>query len=261
MLQLISRADDFGSCVSANAAILECVRAGVVSCVSVMTPGPSLDVAMLRQIAQRAAIGLHVTLNAEWEAVKWRPLSHPALVPSLLDENGYFAESPAVYAESGLDPDEAMAEVAAQLARLRASGIAPTYVDEHMAVSWASPELRVRLNELCAREELFDAFAVPFLPDLPTAPSQAATPPDTSAKTPDELAKSWLSRLDAAAPQTSVLVTHPCLDAPDVQALFNAHLPPGVAACERDLDRRALLSRTWRDGLISRGVKLVRYGE
>ena len=76
MKQIIFRADDFGSAEAADQAILQILQAGgPVRNVSCMAPGVRMaaDAAALAQFADRIDIGLHFTVNSEWDAVKWTP--------------------------------------------------------------------------------------------------------------------------------------------------------------------------------------------
>ena len=77
-IRLITRGDDAGSCEAANRAILEACERGVLRNVSVMVPGPAFEAAA-RLLADRPEIclGLHATLNAEWEEVRWGPVLPP----------------------------------------------------------------------------------------------------------------------------------------------------------------------------------------
>ena len=74
-VQVAFRADDAGSCESANLAIAEAIDAGIVKNVSVMACGPALEhaVSLLKE-RRDIDIGLHVTLNAEWVKAKWPPV-------------------------------------------------------------------------------------------------------------------------------------------------------------------------------------------
>lgn len=102
--KLIVRADDFGSARAANAAILEAVRAGyLVRNVSCMAPGPYLDEGAdaLAALAHRVDIGLHLTVNAEWDPIKWAPCAPPEKIPALLNEKGAFYPSGEELAAAG----------------------------------------------------------------------------------------------------------------------------------------------------------------
>jgi predicted glycoside hydrolase/deacetylase ChbG (UPF0249 family) len=118
-----------------------------------MAPCADLEEAALLLSSRKGVdIGLHVTLNAEWEDYKWGPLSPPEKVPSLVNPDGFFLPLPADLHARGIVVEEAVTEVAAQLARLRSVGLNPVYLDEHCYVGWISDDLVVALEDLARRK-------------------------------------------------------------------------------------------------------------
>src|SRR5262245_50950923 len=95
-VRLITRCDDAGGCESANAAILEAANASAAKNVSIMACGSAFDEAVrLFGGREDVCLGLHVTLNAEWDGPKWGPVAPPEKVPSLLDPGTpYFTPTP-----------------------------------------------------------------------------------------------------------------------------------------------------------------------
>lgn len=78
-IRFITRADDAGSSRSANRAIAQVVDGGFVRNVSLMACGPAIeDAAQLLAHRKDVCFGMHTTLNAEWDKVKWRPLLRTA---------------------------------------------------------------------------------------------------------------------------------------------------------------------------------------
>jgi hypothetical protein len=76
-------------------------------------------------------MGVHATLNAEWENYRWGPVSIQAAGSGLLDEQGFFHQwHQAVYDHAR--PQEVDQEVNAQIERALAAGIDVTHVDSHM---------------------------------------------------------------------------------------------------------------------------------
>ena len=76
-------------------------------------------------------MGVHATLNAEWEAYRWGPVSASEAGSGLLDESGYFHQwHQAVY--DNARPEEVEREFNAQIERALAAGIDVTHVDSHM---------------------------------------------------------------------------------------------------------------------------------
>jgi predicted glycoside hydrolase/deacetylase ChbG (UPF0249 family) len=255
-VRLVVRADDAGSCVSANEAVAEACAAGTARNVSLMVPGPAFEDAA-RRFAGRddICIGLHVTLNAEWAGPKWGPVLPASEVPTLVDPaTGFFTPFPKDLHQRGFSVAEAVAEAEAQLARARAAGLAIAYLDEHMGVGWL-PGLRDALAALARREGLIDAGSL-HLPGLPRVETCVGSEDDA-----DALANRWLAALDACEPGTYLLVTHPGKDAPDMQAFYLEGGERGVVARERDRERRALTADRLRQGCAAHGIPLLRYDE
>jgi chitin disaccharide deacetylase len=76
-------------------------------------------------------MGVHATLNSEWESYRWAPVSTRELSSGLLDEAGYFHQwHAAVY--DNAKPEAVAVEVNAQIERALAAGIDVTHVDSHM---------------------------------------------------------------------------------------------------------------------------------
>ena len=221
------RGDDAGSCHSADSAILEACECGALLNVSIMACGPTFAAFAdaWRRSGTNAALGLHVTLNAEWETVKWRPLSPPEAIPTLLDADGFFLPTPQDLHERKASTAEMLREVEAQCQRIQAAGLTLTYLDEHMGVGWL-PGLREGLREIARREHLSYADDVPPLPESPDVLSDPV--------------ENLLHRIEHAPPGTYRFVTHPGRDADDMREFFHRGLAPGQIALERSTDRLLL---------------------
>ncbi|MDX1933978.1 MAG: ChbG/HpnK family deacetylase [Capsulimonadales bacterium] len=246
---LVMRADDAGSCRSANEAVCEACDAGAVRNVSLMVCGPAFDhAAELFAGREDLCLGLHVVLNAEWEGPRWGPVLPSEQVPSLIEpETGFFTHFPHDLQRRGFSIAEAVAEAEAQLERARAAGLRPSYLDEHMGVGWL-PGLRDALADLARREGLIDAMTLPVSP-LPVSDPM----PD---ETPEGMADHWEVGVAKAPPGAYLVVTHPGKDAPDMRAFALPGHPTGVVARERDLERRALIELGRRGSL-----RVSRYDE
>ncbi len=134
--------------------MVQAVTDGVLRNIGVMAPGAAVDHASeVLAPLPNVAIGLHVTLNSEWDEVRWGPVLSASEVPTLVEADGTFTRSPQVLHDRGFSLDEAMAEVAAQLERLRSVGLRVDYLDEHMGVGWLSG-LGDRLRDFARQEGL-----------------------------------------------------------------------------------------------------------
>jgi predicted glycoside hydrolase/deacetylase ChbG (UPF0249 family) len=247
-VRIAFRADDAGSCESANLAIAEGVAAGTVKNVSVMACGPAMEQAVTLLKNQKGIdLGLHVTLNAEWVKIKWAPILPGEQVPTLREPGTeYFTAAPRLLRERGFALNEAVAEVEAQLGRARSLGLEIAYMDEHMGVG-GLPGLRDALHELCLRE------GIPHLDWLDLKRLPAANT--------DNLVDRWLTSLKSVVSGNYLLVTHPGRIAPDMEAFYEIGGTPGPIAKERDAERQALIDPRLREGLASLGVESVRFSD
>jgi len=97
-----------------------------------MATGPELDrAAELLADVDGLCAGLHVTLTSEWDRPQWGPVLPPAEVPSLVDDEGHRPPDPATLARRQPDADGLLAEVRAQLDRLREVGFEVAYFEDH----------------------------------------------------------------------------------------------------------------------------------
>jgi hypothetical protein len=129
---VIIHADDIGMCQASVAAFSELVDFGLVSSGAVMVPCPwFLFAAEYCREHPAVDVGVHLTLNCEWETYRWGPLSTHDPASGLLDEQGYFHRDPAA-TQALADPAVVLLELQAQLQRALQAGIAVTHVDTHM---------------------------------------------------------------------------------------------------------------------------------
>lgn len=137
MKQLLIRADDLGYSYAVNLGIVRAVREGLVRSVGLMPNMPEAErgVAWLRETGVDVALGQHTNVCLG------RPCADPALIPSLLQEDGTFKSSRTYRAcfKEGKDFvgfDEAVIEIEAQLARFReVTGAEPAYFEAHAVMS------------------------------------------------------------------------------------------------------------------------------
>lgn len=124
---VIVHADDFGETVDITEGICLAIAAGVVTSTSVMVnmPGTSEALRRVPQLARQASFGIHLNL------CEGRPL---APGPTLVGANGEFLHKRALAARAltgRLSLPELEAEVAAQLAMLRDTGVRVSHLDGH----------------------------------------------------------------------------------------------------------------------------------
>jgi hypothetical protein len=131
---LIINADDLGSCHSANVAVFECLATGTVTSATLMVPCPWAREASSRYRGED--IGVHLTVNAEYELYRWGPITH---APSLLGGDGGFPRTVEDVWDHA-DLDEVRRECRAQIERAILWGFDVSHVDTHMGTLQLRPE-------------------------------------------------------------------------------------------------------------------------
>jgi predicted glycoside hydrolase/deacetylase ChbG (UPF0249 family) len=126
-LPVIVHADDFGETVEITEGICLAIGAGVVTSTSVMVnmPGTAEALRRIPQLTRQASFGVHLNL------CEGRPLTRGA---TLIDANGTFLRKRALAARAltrGLSLQDLEAEIAAQIAVLRDTGVRVSHLDGH----------------------------------------------------------------------------------------------------------------------------------
>jgi hypothetical protein len=190
-----------------------------------------------------ACFGLHITLNSEWDSVKWGPVLPRELVPSLVDSNGFFKPTPKHLQDDGFSIEEAMSEIRAQLLKARQAGFAIQTIDEHMGVGWITEprqgSLQDHIDQL-ARQEGLAQWHLPHLADGEPA---------------DDPVDHLLNRCRGQNPK--FIVFHPGLDHHDMQAYQHTGLSVGQIARERQADTDLLTDPELATRLRKAGVTPV----
>ena len=129
---VIIHTDDIGMCHASVQAFMDLWSFGTITSAATMVPCPWFPaVAQLCREKPELDMGVHATLNAEWENYRWAPISTRDPGSGLLDETGYFHQwHQAVY--DNAKPEAVEQEVNAQIERALAAGIDVTHVDSHM---------------------------------------------------------------------------------------------------------------------------------
>jgi predicted glycoside hydrolase/deacetylase ChbG (UPF0249 family) len=128
---VVVHADDLGMCQATIDAFLELADTGLVSSASLMVPCPWFQEAAARCLARRDLdLGVHLTLTSEWTGYRWGPISTRDATSGLIDDDGCFHASHAVW--GSIDRDAARGEIHAQLDRAVGAGIDVTHIDSHM---------------------------------------------------------------------------------------------------------------------------------
>jgi hypothetical protein len=263
--RLVLHADDLGMAHSVNRAIFEALEKGWVSSASILVPCPWFpEVARWARAHPEADLGIHLALTSEWTSFRWRPLSGPAEVPSLLDPDGYLPLLETTAAAHAV-PAEAEKELRAQVDKARAAGVHVTHLDSHMGTLFQNAALFERYRQLGA------SYGLPILlARVPDPAGQAAPAFLTSAATdalvdrvleitPGVSADGWEAAyekmLAPLPPGTYELIVHLAHDDEEMRGATSDHPDWGAAWRQHDFD--LVQSARFRDFLKAQGFTLV----
>ena len=221
---VIISCDDLGACHSANVAVYSALRDGLATCASIMVPAPWARDAALRY-QPTDDIGVHLTLNCEYEAYRFGPITH---APSLLSGEAGFPRHIADLWEHA-DVDEVLRECRAQIERALAWGIDVTHLTPHLTAITLRPEFFDVYLELAVE------FRLPIrLPSTITA-EQAGFPfrnlaADEGVVFPDHFNHDWRSgsrervygEVRALQPGVTEIHVQPAIDTLEARALTEA---------------------------------------
>ncbi|MFN8499596.1 MAG: polysaccharide deacetylase family protein [Anaerolineae bacterium] len=267
---VIIHADDIGMCQSTVTAFAELTDFGLVSSGAVMVPCPWFPtISAYCRDHPALDVGVHLTLNCEWHAYGWPPLSTMDRASGLIDARGYMWRTRGETVENA-SPAAVAAEAEAQIRRALDAGIDATHIDSHM-FSIVTPRFMPSYIDLAHRYRL-PAFAfrpdatgfrraagddsgdlTPFLQGMEAAGiplfDYADFMPLSSHEDRVAVAKERLGRLPAGL---SYFILHPAADTPEIRALA-----PDYRA--RVADYEAFLSPALRDFVRDQGIHVIGY--
>jgi chitin disaccharide deacetylase len=249
--ELLIRCDDVGMCHTVNMAIQQVLDARIPVSASVMFACPWYQEGVeILKAHPEVAVGVHLTLNAEWKNYRWGPVSGRSAVPSLVDSCGFFFPSRALLFANKPKMDELERELRAQIVRAVSSGIRIDYVDYHMGTAVETAELRALVERL-AREYglgISRCFGETDVEGL-------------YATAPDKKADTLMAMVEQLLPgPVRLLVFHIGLETPEMDALVDMN-SFGLAGISRyrQGELRALISDRLRQAVAHKGVRLITY--
>jgi predicted glycoside hydrolase/deacetylase ChbG (UPF0249 family) len=255
-IRLIVRADDIGSSHAANVACIRCFRKGIARSVEVMVPTPWFnEAAKMLEENPGYDVGVHLTLTSEWENVKWGPVTAS---PSLVDRQGNFYPmtsqrrdfpSNTGFLQAKPKLDEVERELRAQIELALASIDNVTHLSCHMGTATCTPELR----ELV--ERLSSEYKLPL--DAPGA--KRAGRWGGSDTTSQQKEQNLVRVLESLQPGLWLIVEHPGLDTPEMQAI--GHIGYENVAADRQGVTDAFTSAKVKEVIRRRGIQLISYGD
>ena len=253
---LIVNCDDLGTCHAHNAGIYDALRDGIATSATLMLPAPWSREAASRYRGED--VGVHLTLNSEWDLYRWAPITH---APSLVDGDGGFPRTVQEVWDHA-DLDEVRRELRMQVERAVLWGFDVTHLDSHMAVLHRRPEffdvyldlavdfgLPVRLPGADAERAIGFPFRRLAAEEGVVSPDQVVALGNTNTPAMFERA------LHNLEPGVTEIVAHPAIDTLELRAMAPdwMHRVEDHRLLVTDDDARRLTERA--------GVVLVGYRE
>jgi predicted glycoside hydrolase/deacetylase ChbG (UPF0249 family) len=252
---LIINADDLGSCHSANVGVFECLATGTVTSATLMVPCPWAREASSRYRGED--IGVHLTVNAEYELYRWGPITH---APSLLGGDGGFPRTVEDVWDHA-DLDEVRRECRAQIERAILWGFDVSHVDAHMGTLQLRPEFfdvyldlaldfGLPLRMLAPSVERYVGF-----PARQVAADAGAVFTDYLRLVPGVGSRETFKKdLTTLRPGVTEMFLHPAVESPELQSLATDDWESRVD------DHRMICDETWvREAIDAAGATLIGY--
>ncbi len=253
-ISLITRLDDFGASHAANIAIAQLVAAGdFIKNVSCMAVGPHIEegVEIIRNY-KHICMGLHTTLNAEWDLIKWLPISPVNDIPTLVTDEGVFYSDPSYFVENRPDIGQILLEYDRQLELLTNLGLDICYVDSHMLPERYVDGLSEAMSDWARRKGLIDHT------HYYRFPSQQEPKLANSFEERYKNVTAWLESLEEGG---YFFVMHPAKYSRELLLCANKHFPANMVAVARDVEYRLLLSNKLEQVCSRLGINSIRYDQ
>lgn len=253
-ISIITRADDLGSCLGAVLAAQDFTSKGsYIKNISCLAPGPFIEKAAdLLKDRKDICFGLHACITAEWDYLKWLPVSPIERIPTLISETGSFPAAISWYEEHVPDVDEILLEYNAQLDLLTKLGFKISYVDSHMMPETVIPGLNEAFKEWAYKKGL--VFHLPFY-------RQPGKFEPDRAETVQNGVKNWISWLKLLQEGQYFSIMHPAKKSRETLLLANSDIPSGAIALARDIEYRVLMSGKLEEFCNMNGITRIRYDE
>ena len=255
-IRLLVRGDDIGSSHAANVACIQVCREGIVRSLEVMVPCAWFEEAVVMLNENPSIdVGIHLTLTSEWEGVKWRPLTH---APSLVDKDGYFyprtrewgnAPKGTGFYDANPKRVEVEQELRAQIELALKKIKNVTHLTGHMGTATCRPDLAELVASLGKEYDLA----------VDTSKLQRFRSMGSSNDPFEKRLATFLESLDNLGPGTWLLVEHPGLNTPEMQA-------HGHEGYENVAQHRQDVTRLFTDPKVKqviqrRGIQLISYAQ
>lgn len=264
---IIVHADDLGETHAVNAATIKALEGGSINSASLMVPCSWFpEIADYAKSHPQADFGLHLTLTSERVYYRWGPVASADIVPSLVDQNGYFHhdwdQNPPI------DAKQVEIELRAQIERALAMGVRPTHLDSHQyRLIMSGKELFDAMLRVAHEYKLPVFVARDWFADHPylaasLGPTDIVLDHTVTIEAdvrPEKWADFYLAALRNLKPGVTEFVIHPGFDDEELRAATRERATWGAAWRQRDYD--FFISDQFRQVLAQQNIKLITWRE
>jgi len=254
--KVLLRFDDIGMNHAVNTAINEVGKTGMPFSASVMFACPWYQEAVeVLKKYPKVAVGVHLTLTAEWKNYRWGPVLGQSAVPSLVDSLGYFLPSTTAFQKNKYKLEEVERELSAQIERALASGLHISYIDPHMGIALSTPQLRSLTERLAKKYKL----AISPLSEVTYFGESYNDMWGEPVATKKQAFMNVLQNLSTTAPANMVIL-HIAQATPEMDAMndMNSSMMSSNASSHRQAELDMVLSKEFRD-MVGQQFELVTY--
>lgn len=254
--KVLLRFDDIGMNHAVNTGINEVGKTGIPFSASVMFACPWYQEAVeVLKKYPNVAVGVHLTLTAEWKNYRWGPVLGQSAVPSLVDSLGYFLPSTTAFQRNKYKLDEVERELSAQIERALSSGLQISYIDPHMGIALSTPELRSLTERLAKKYKL----AISPLSEVTYFGEAYNDMWGEPVATKKQAFMKVLENLSATAPANMVIL-HIAQATPEMDAMtdMNSSMMSSNASSHRQTELNMVLSSDFQN-MVGKQFELVTY--
>jgi CubicO group peptidase (beta-lactamase class C family)/predicted glycoside hydrolase/deacetylase ChbG (UPF0249 family) len=260
-IKLVIRGDDMGFSHSANEALIKSYKEGIETSIEIIAPSPWFPEAV-KLLAEnpKVDVGLHFAITAEWDNVKWRPLTD---APSLRNKDGYFYQmlfpNKNYPMQAVQDNAWKMADVEKELRAQIELGLkyVPrlSHISGHMGSTGFSTEIKEMAIKV-AKEYNLIMVDVDGLKDYNTT----YTGFDIKNKNTEERIQAFIEMINKLETgKNYVFVEHPGIDNAELQAIY--HIGYEDVAKHRQDVTNIFTSEKVKEAIVRKGLSLVSYKE
>ena len=261
---LIVNADDFGMCHSLCEGGMRAIQEGLATSCSLMVPTPwGIHAMKLLKDNPHIPFSVHLCAVSEYAYYRWKPLSAPAKVPTLIDEVGCFVRDHLIdEMVAGVNLDELEKEFRLQIDTVLDYGLTPSHLDSHYHVAGLRDDIfdmTVSLAleyGLALRVTKADSIRKLQSKGLPTVDHEVLDSGRIELEKKESLFTSALEAISAGLTEWGI---HPGIESQELKAIMEG---PGIWSGVwegRLLDLSFITSQTAKDIVREQGIEIIDY--